>query len=285
MSEQSSASSGETRKGECPACNVKDVPLRNVNDIYICDKCASKRFSSKVRKSIEEAFERQQAQRQREAWRKRIELTRKGVAYYDEAKYQDALRVFREYIGILETHQNAPPGGLSPLHFDTKKEAGEILLVTGVYWDMVKIYDRMKGKQAELRQALNKYYEFSVDRPHLILASEALRRYLNSGNCVHKEDFKNTHRLLRAKLAKCFIAGAVYGPTSPEVVSLRMFRDEIMGKSFLGRAFIRFYYGASPSVACMVARSPRAQKLIKRALDPVAAIAQRMTVPMRDGRK
>lgn len=45
----------------------------------------------------------------------------------------------------------------------------------------------------------------------------------------------------------CYIATCVYGSYDcPEVWTLRQFRDEILGKSILGRLFIRAYYALSP---------------------------------------
>ncbi|MFA6088997.1 MAG: CFI-box-CTERM domain-containing protein [Candidatus Woesearchaeota archaeon] len=44
----------------------------------------------------------------------------------------------------------------------------------------------------------------------------------------------------------CFIATAVYGNiNAPEVNTLRQFRDEVLAKNKLGRAFINFYYGGT----------------------------------------
>lgn len=264
-----SASSGAVEKGECPACKAANVPLKEVQGMKVCEKCASKRFSSKVRKSIQEAFDRQMLQAQRENWKKRMMLARKGMEHYDNAKWAEALKVFRDYIGILETHYSLPPGGLHPSIFVTEKEKGEILLIAGIYWDMAKIYDRMKGRQTDMRLALNKFLIFSIDRPHLIVASEAMRRYIGSGKCVHVEDFQNTHRLLRSKLAKCFIASAIYGPDSPEVEILRHFRDAKLSKNPVGRAFIDAYYKFSPPVAEAMAKAPLAASFARVILNRI----------------
>ena len=85
-----------------------------------------------------------------------------------------------------------------------------------------------------MRMSLNKFVEFSINRPHLILASEGMRRYINSDKCVNHVDFNNTHRILRSKLAKCFIATAVFGPDSSEVTAFRKFRDRRLQKSPAG---------------------------------------------------
>ncbi|MBI3544823.1 MAG: hypothetical protein HY075_16245 [Deltaproteobacteria bacterium] len=269
-----------SQTGDCPACKGSNLKLKDVNGIFICEKCASKRFSSKVRKSIQEAFDKQQQQAQRESWKRRIGIAKRAMALYEESKFPESLRTFREYIMILEKHHGVAPNGLTPALFDGTKEAGEILLIAGIYWDLSKIYDRMKGKTVEMRQALNKFYEFSADRPHLILASEAMRRYIASEKCVHKEEFKSTHTILRSRLAKCFIAGAVFGPASEEVETLRAFRDQALLSSVPGRALVATYYRVSPPIAVALARMPRAAAAGRVALGPLArALSKRYKKP------
>jgi len=39
---------------------------------------------------------------------------------------------------------------------------------------------------------------------------------------------------------------------APEVLELRKFRDNVLANSFLGRAFIKAYYAASPRLVVML---------------------------------
>lgn len=48
----------------------------------------------------------------------------------------------------------------------------------------------------------------------------------------------------------CFIATAAYGSyLDPNVMVLRHFRDDVLLKSYLGTAFVKFYYATSPPIA------------------------------------
>lgn len=48
----------------------------------------------------------------------------------------------------------------------------------------------------------------------------------------------------------CYIATAVYGSySSPEVLVLRQYRDNILSKNIFGRLFIKVYYKLSPPIA------------------------------------
>jgi hypothetical protein len=52
----------------------------------------------------------------------------------------------------------------------------------------------------------------------------------------------------------CYIATAAYGsPYAAEVDVFRGFRDRVLVKTLLGRAFIAFYYATSPPIAAFIA--------------------------------
>ena len=87
------AASEVTSTGKCPGCKKEGVRLKDVDGLLICDKCSSKRFSQKVRKSIQEAFERQQAVKQEDAWRKRIEIAKRGIKHLKNGKNQEGKRI------------------------------------------------------------------------------------------------------------------------------------------------------------------------------------------------
>lgn len=49
--------------------------------------------------------------------------------------------------------------------------------------------------------------------------------------------------------AACYVATCVYGSYDcPEVWTLRRFRDNVLAKSWSGRAFIRAYYTVAPTI-------------------------------------
>ena len=51
------------------------------------------------------------------------------------------------------------------------------------------------------------------------------------------------------KTGGCYVATAVYGSYDcPQVWTLRRYRDNILAKTFLGRAFIKTYYAVSPTL-------------------------------------
>ncbi|HXB43154.1 MAG TPA: CFI-box-CTERM domain-containing protein [Puia sp.] len=63
----------------------------------------------------------------------------------------------------------------------------------------------------------------------------------------------------------CFIASAVYGSRDAEQVQqFYQIRDLVIAKSWLGRIFIRFYYGVSPTLAKWIDKRPAMKSFIKK---------------------
>lgn len=81
------------------------------------------------------------------------------------------------------------------------------------------------------------------------------------------------------KKSGCYIATAVYGSYSaPEVIYLRMYRDQCLKTSVLGRTFIRLYYTISPSIAKQMLGHEKINLFVRRVLNKwIATILPRLS--------
>ena len=74
---------------------------------------------------------------------------------------------------------------------------------------------------------------------------------------------------------QCFIATAAFGhPFKNQVETLRDFRDQVLQKSWLGRALVEGYYAISPSIADAIAKRPWSRKMVRGALLPAILLAR-----------
>jgi len=74
----------------------------------------------------------------------------------------------------------------------------------------------------------------------------------------------------------CFVATAACGPGSPEVLWLRLYRDEVLLQTIVGRLFVRLYYLLSPPAASAIAAMPILRRLVRHSMvAPLAAYARR----------
>jgi hypothetical protein len=75
-------------------------------------------------------------------------------------------------------------------------------------------------------------------------------------------------RHLPSSDSRCYVATAVYGsPGAPEVAALRRFRDRRLVRSAAGRALVRLYYAAGPTLAARLGPGTVAARVARRALD------------------
>ena len=205
----------------------------------------------------------------RELFRQRLEIARLGVRNYQEHKLGDAVKAFYTYLRVLEDYKGVPENGLTPALFDKQKEMPEILVVSGVFWDLAKLYDRTDSgrKHREFLGYLEKYVLFSKGLPHQHVAAETLRRYVSRGKPKHRQAFQDSYRALTGK--KCFIATSLLDVSEAETLDrLMSFRDERLMKTMSGRAFVRAYYRTAPAVSWVLDRMPeRLRRVAGKTLD------------------
>lgn len=72
------------------------------------------------------------------------------------------------------------------------------------------------------------------------------------------KNFIKKNNIVLPKKGRCFVATACYGSyNAPEVVILRQYRDEKLLNTFLGSAFVKFYYAVSPPIAHQLNKSEK----------------------------
>jgi hypothetical protein len=210
-----------------------------------------------LRSRIEKQLRRQQEEQRKELLRKRVDIAKEGIRLYQAGSLVDGMRKYQQYILILEMWKKSGRDGLTLELFDKTKDLYEIVLLSGIYWDIAKLYDKARrvDQKQELALALQKYVVFSKGMPFQPLAGEALRRYLGSGRCKHRVEFKAAYSALTGE--KCFVATSLLDVTDPmTIVRLRNFRDGTLRRSRFGRGFIRIYYRVGPKLATRMNRAP-----------------------------
>lgn len=225
-----------------------------------------------LRSRIEKQLRRQQEEQRKELLRKRVEIAKDGLRLMQGGHTIEAIKRYQQYILILEFWKKSGRDGLTIDLFDRTKDLYEIVLLSGIYWDMAKLYDRAKrlDQKEELLLCLQKYVVFSKGMPFQALSGEALRRYLGSGRCRHRAEFKSTYTALTGE--RCFIATSLLDVTDPmTIVRLRNFRDGTLRHTKLGRSFIRLYYCHSRKLIPFLDKAPGfLRKFLGHLLDRLA---------------
>ena len=218
------------------------------------------------------AFELAEEERKRRLMASRFQVARSGVSAYTSGDYKQAVQDFQTYIHIIEEAKSVEPGGLLPQHFDREKDQSEVLMLCGVLWDLIKIYDRMSSpeKKADFLAYLNKYVLLSRGMRFQHISSESIRKYVSTGHG------KNTNALNEAYSSlvnsRCFIVTSLSDLIQLETLeTLRAWRDRVLLSSHLGRFFIQVYEKYGPWLARLLNRAPqRMRRAVAAALDRLA---------------
>ena len=230
-------------------------------------------LSIRARKKVKAQIEKAERDRLMRLFQKRMELARSGALYFRDGKVKEAVQNYYSYLEILEKTKNVPKGGLEPKHFDQKKDIAELLLLSGVFWDLSKLHDRSKKTQSDrVQYYLSRFIMFSKGMPFQHVSSELIRKFLVNGLPKNRKEFKDAHVQLGG--GKCFIATAVEDYCEPATLPmLRAFRNEVLLKSILGRLFVKVYYYVGPPCARIVLRTPeRFQKKLAGLFDRLSKI-------------
>jgi len=69
--------------------------------------------------------------------------------------------------------------------------------------------------------------------------------------------------------SSCFLASAVYGPASRETRLLRLWRDESLIETSIGRLIVNCYYRISPFIARRIERQSKLAAIIRTLIAPI----------------
>lgn len=211
-----------------------------------------------IRRRIEQAIEAKEKERKRKLQEQRLTIAKEGMMLYRNKKHAEAVKQFLVYLRVLEELKQVPPGRLHPGLFDTKTEMPELVLVTAVYWDLVKLYDRTRStqKQGEFHHYLEQYVIFSKNMSYEGVSAESIRKYIATNKPLHKSSFASAYKRLAPK-GFCYVATALADVSDADTLpTLRRFRDEILLENRAGIRFVDYYYRYSPKLASMTDRMP-----------------------------
>ena len=108
---------------------------------------------------------------------------------------------------------------LKPSLFERDQNIHEIMLISQVYWDLAKAYDRSDKLQGECTRCLNKFVQFSTGFKFQYLNSEILRKYLKKGAARNTKEFEKAFKKINLSSNKCYIATFCFGENSKEVIT------------------------------------------------------------------
>ncbi len=269
---------------QCPRCGIQVTELHPVAPELIaklqaageanlppqvCAGCISdlRRTLATSSGGILMAQERAKEQHRLQLWKSRVTLIKKARLCMTQKLYSEAAVSYEKYLKILDIVFEIKKGErLKPEAFKDSARTTELTVVASVYWDLMRIYDtheKYSDRMMNAAKQLAVFIQFTPIYPDIVRKAESFQK-----TARHPHIVKQFLKLSDKERPRCFIATAAFeDPQSPEVFTLREFRDFTLRNSRWGRKFIAFYYKTSPSVACLLDKQawlkPAARALLR----------------------
>jgi len=127
-------------------------------------------------------------------------------------------------------------------------------------------------------EILDKLREF-FDNPEDFLSEEEKTKSkptLTIPVTVEGDKGKTFAREMRkAQGAWCFISTAIYGENSPEVITLRRWRDDVLWKTIYGRFLINIYYSSGERLSTLIKKNKFLKDTLRSLLDNFVKLIKR----------
>jgi hypothetical protein len=228
-----------------------------------------KERSEKLEAQIRDAEKRRQERQFLEELAKRITIAREGRTLVERKDYPGAMNAYRRFLSITARSFGVEIGDISPSLFDEKNRISECLIISSIFFDLLKMLDKLDSDSAREERLLyhKLFLRFTKGMPFQHFAAENIRKHLVYSNSLkNKNEFWATYRAIVGK-SYCLVATWAFDSASaPEVVRLRRLRDELLWPNRYGRAFTRWYYRNGPRVVAVLRWVPGSRRLVRAAV-------------------
>ncbi len=174
-------------------------------------------------------------------YQNRFKLLRRGQEYSQNNNVPKATEYYRRYLSTLAAYFGIKEAQLTPKLFDPKKDLAELLLISHVYWDLAKSYDRSNNLHQESVRCLNQFVKFTTGYKYQHVNARMLKSFIKKKSAYHPKTFKETYEQIQVESKGCFIASDIYGSNDPKTQRLRHLKQKIQ-RWPLGTKFCELYY-------------------------------------------
>ncbi len=193
---------------------------------------------------------------------RRLQVLKKAQEFSQNDNVVEAIKYYLEYLDILAKYHDTNEEKLAPHFFDDKQELAEIFLISHVYWDLAKAYDRSLRLHKESARCLQQFVKFTVNFKFQYINSELIKKFLKKRMAHHPKNFEKAYHDIKVNSKQCFLATYCFGPEHYVVSSLRDFKVRRLNHSRFGTLFIAYYYSFSPKLINFCRRYPLPSKLV-----------------------
>jgi hypothetical protein len=175
----------------------------------------------------------------------RLRILKKGQEFSVAGDIAKAVESYSQYLNAVAGFHGIDETKLSPKLFDKEKDISELFLVSHVYWDLAKAYDRSPRLHNESIRCLNQYVLFTLGFKYQYVNARTLKNFIRKRLAHNPAAFKDAYDKIQVESKGCFISSDLHGQYSPVTQRLRHLKSMATRYKF-GIQAIAFYY----EIAC-----------------------------------
>lgn len=181
------------------------------------------------------------------AYRERFSYLKKAKEHYGAGDIVRGVEKYKIYLNSLSNYLGVTEEKLKPSLFNEEKELAELLLVSHVYWDLAKAYDRCPTLHDESQRCLDQFSLFTIGYKYQHINSRLVKKYVKQKMAHNLPAFKRTYEQIYVDAKGCYVSTVCYGDQHPVTVELRRFKVTLL-KTKVGHALVPLYYENSPGL-------------------------------------
>jgi len=179
-------------------------------------------------------------------YRDRLSVLRQAQDFSQKDEIPKAVASYNKYLESLANYYEITEDKLHPDLFMKDKNLAEVLLVSQVYWDLAKAYDRSPQLKKECERCLNQFVKFSLGFKFQFINSEMLRKFVKKKAAYNPKFFESAFEKLKMNSKACYIATFSLENDPITLNSLRNFKFKLMNNGHSN--LVEKYYQLSPLI-------------------------------------
>jgi hypothetical protein len=188
-------------------------------------------------------------------YQERLKMLKRAQVFSRGEKIPQAVQCYQQYLRALAAFHRVTEDQLKPALFNQEKEIAELLLVSQVYWDLAKAFDRNPKLHSHSEKYLEQFIKFSLGYKFQYINAEMLRKFIKKGHAYNPKAFERAYEQIRVTSKKCYVASYCFSESHYITSDLRDWKKSLLRSKF-GCEFIDQYYRFSPLFVNFCLRHP-----------------------------
>jgi len=171
----------------------------------------------------------------------RLKILKKAQEYSQADEIPKSVELYGQYLNALAMYYKVDEQKLEPKLFDQEKDLAELFLLSHVYWDLAKAYDRSPNLHLESIRCLDQFVKFTTGYKFQYVNARTIKAFIRKRLAHNPKAFKQAYERIQVESKGCFISSDLFGTNAQVTHNLRNFKTSLTHTS-IGLSLVDYYY-------------------------------------------